>query len=1024
KYVIGTMGPTGKLPSSSDPALGDVTYERLKEIFYDQALGIIDGGADALLVETGQDLLEMKAAVNGAKKALKERRKDLLLMAQCTLANNGRMLLGTEVSAVMATLGYLGAEVVGMNCSTGPLEMEPALKYLSDNSPVFISCVPNAGLPVEEEGKTVYPLGADEMAGIMMRFLRDYRVDVIGGCCGTGPEHIAKMREALSGFKAKKRKAKDNFYCSSFYKGYDLRHIARPIKVGERVNTQGSRKMKNLLLEKNYDEIVELGKDQQSKGAEVLDVCAVLSERPTEKQDMAVLTGKLGESVQVPLMIDSTAAEVIETALQRYPGTAFINSVNLEDKGEKAGKIFALAREHGSFVLCLTIDEKGMAKTVEHKLEVAKRLYKMATVEYGIEPHRLIFDFLTFTLGTGEREYAGAAVNTYKAITEFKKRFPGALTSLGVSNVSFGLSKEARRVLNAVFLHHALGAGLDAAIINPADKIGYEEIPGEEKTLAEDLVFDRREDALNRYVDYFAKHISIRVAEEVKVKEAVSLSVEEEIKKCVFDRNKAGIIPLIDKALEKYKVEDLINKVLMETMKEIGEKLDSGEMVLPYVLQSAEVMRKALEHLGEFMPGEKKRRGGKVLLATVFGDVHDIGKNLVKMILQNNGFDVIDLGKQVPVERIIEEAKRNKVDAVGLSALLVSTARYMKTCVQEMHEAGLSYPVIIGGSPVTEKFAREISHLKDESVYKGGVFYARDAFMGLKVAQTLMDPKTRENAIKEYLEKVGLKPEVPTKAGEGKEYASPAKPERKESLPAAPFYGVRAVSNIPADEVYARLDERALFELSWAAGKAREEKERLIEEEYKPLLKELKEESLRKGWLDFRAVYGYFKCRAKGQELEVLGGDGKVLETIRFERIKEGMGGSLADYFIPGPEGYDIAAFQAVTVGEKIGEAVNSLIGKKEYSRGFFLHGLSVHLAEALAAYMHDRIREELKLKKGQGKRYSPGYPLWKNMEDQAKLFRLLECEKRLGLELTEGYQIVPEQSTTAMIVYNDLAHY
>ncbi|MGB3242331.1 MAG: homocysteine S-methyltransferase family protein, partial [Candidatus Omnitrophota bacterium] len=974
RYVIGTMGPTGKLPSSSDPALGNVGYSELKKVFYDQALGIIDGGADALLIETGQDLLEMKAAVNGAKEAIKERRKDLVLMAQCTLSNNGRMLLGTEVSAVAATLGYLEVDVIGLNCSTGPAEMEPAVRCLSSNSPAFVSCVPNAGLPVESGGKTTYPLGPEEMAEIMARFLRDYRIDVVGGCCGTTPEHIRKIREVLK--KVKKRTPPENTYYASFYKGYDLKEVSRPIKVGERINTQGSRRMKDLLMKEDFDEIVELGKEQQRKGAQMLDVCAALSERSTEKRDMLVLAGRLGESVQVPLMIDSTDPEVVEAALQKYPGTAFINSVNLEDGGKRAARIFTLAREHASFVVNLTIDEKGLAKTVKHKLEVAERLYKMATEEYGLQPHRLLFDLLTFTLGTGEKEYADAAVNTCKAISEFKKRYPDALTVLGVSNISFGLTKEGRKVLNAAFLHHALQAGLDVAIVNPGEGLGYKEIPNDEKALAENLVFNKKEDALERFVDHFAKKVPVKI---VRPEEEKMGRPEEKIKRCIFDRNKAGIVPLLEEALKTCKPEDLISNVLMEAMRQVGEKLDSGEMVLPYVLQSAEVMRKAIEYLNGFIPGDKVYKGGKVLLATVFGDVHDIGKNLVKMILQNNGFEVIDLGKQVPVEKIIEEAEKNKVDAVGLSALLVSTARYMKTCVQEMHKAGLGYPVIIGGSPVNERFAEEISKLEDESVYNGGVFYARDAFTGLKVFQALMRPESREKKMAEYFEKVKKPASKPGIEKPGIEKPG-GKPQRKTGVPVPPFYGVRAISNIPADEVFDHLDERMLFEVTWAAGKSKEEKERLIEEEYKPLLKELREESLRKGWLDFKTVYGYFKCRAKGEEFEILDESGKLKESISFERVRPGTGGALSDYFAPGPEGFDVVAFQAVTVGEKIGEAISALIEGKEYSRGFFLHGLSVNLAEALAAYMHDRIRDELKIKKDQGKRYSPGYPLWKNM--------------------------------------------
>ncbi len=755
RYVIGTMGPTGKLPSSTDPSLGDVTYEQLKNIFYDQALGIIDGGADALLVETGQDLLEMKAAAGGAKQALRDRKKDLILMAQCTLANNGRMLLGAEVSAVTGVMAYLGVDVIGLNCSTGPVEMEGAVRYLSEKCPTLISCVPNAGLPVEKDGKTVYPMKPDQMAELMARFVKEYRVDVIGGCCGTDPDHIRHMRKLLS--RTKKRKRPANRFICSYYRGYDLDGIERPIRVGERINTQGSRKMKDLLLKGDHDGILELAKSQQKAGAHMLDVCTVLTERATEEQDTVALVKQLAESVEIPLMIDSTDAGVIRRALENYPGTAFINSVNLEDSGIKARKVFEMAKEHGSSVVCLAIDEKGMAKTVDRKLEIAGRLYEIGAGEYGLEPHRMIFDMLTFTLGTGEEEYADAAINTCEAIGRLKKRSPGVLAALGVSNVSFGLSKPARKVLNMVFLHHAVKSGLDIAIINPSEYIEYKDIHKEDRKFSEDLIFNRNAEALNRFVEHFDKALRTELVRKGKAAEQAPLTTEEKLKKCVFDRDKASIVKLIDEALDSYAPEQIINDILMNAMKEVGDKLDSGEMVLPFVLQSAEVMRKALEHLERFMPKDAARgKGkGKVILATVAGDVHDIGKNLVKMILKNNGFSVIDLGKQVPVATIVEEARKNKVDAVGLSALLVSTARHMKTCVQSMHDAGLDYPVLIGGAPTSERYARDVSALQDKSTYKGGVFYAKDAFTGLKIMRAISDPLARKKLMDGYLKKEG-----------------------------------------------------------------------------------------------------------------------------------------------------------------------------------------------------------------------------------------------------------------------------
>jgi len=1021
RYVVGTMGPTGKLPSSTDPSLGNISYGELKDVFFEQARGLIAGGADAILVETAQDLLEIKAAVNGARKAIASSKNDIVLMAEFTLSNNGRMLLGTDVSAVVATLSYLGVDVIGMNCSSGPLEMETAVKYLSGNAPMFISCLPNAGLPVEKNGKTVYPLGPEEMARIMSRFVKKYGIDIIGGCCGTDPRHIRAMRESLK--TPKKRKLKRKRFFASSYKGQDIDDIKRPVVAGERINTQGSRKMKELLLGENYEEIVELGKEQEKKGAHLLDVCGVLTERPTEKRDDVILVRKLAESVEVPLMIDSTDAEVIEAALSSYPGTMFINSVNLEDGGKKARRIFPLAKEFGAFTIALVIDEKGMAKTAAKKVSIAKKIYSLAVKGHGLRPGQLVFDMLTFTLGTGEKEYARSAMNTFGAIKAAKKKIPGVLTVLGVSNVSFGLPKEARPVLNAVYLHYAVKAGLDMAIINPAAHLLYRDIPKKERDLAEDLIFARDKKALEKIVDYFAAKKSVEMAADIEGK---ALSLEERVKKCVMDRNKAAIVPLLDEALKSMKAEDIINKVLLEAMREVGEKLDSGEFVLPYVLQAAEVMKKALDHLKGYLPHESAGSRGKILLATVFGDVHDIGKNLVRMILENNGFAVIDLGKQVPVERILAEAKEHKVDAIGLSALLVSTARYMKTCIEAMHEAGLRYPVMIGGAPVNQEFAKNASVLKDGSIYKSGVFYAKDAFMGLKIIRALTDPEGKARLMKDYQEQFAKDEARAAKNEKRKTDHGPevSKNDIRHTIydirktPVPPFYGTRTLVNISADEVFGRIDERAIYSAALGTKfKDAAKKEELIEKEYKPLLRGLKEEALRKGWLELKAVYGYFKCRVSGQGMEIFAEDGKVLETFYFATEP---GAALTDYFTD----TDIVAFQAVTAGDKVNDVIRKMREDGDYARSFLLHSLSVHLTEALAAYAHDRIRKELGLGAGQGKRYSPGYPLWKDISDQKKIFSLLDVEKRIGVRLTEACQMVPEQSTTAMIVHNERAKY
>ena len=1015
RYVIGTMGPTGKLPSSSDPELGNITYRELKDIFFSQAAAIIDGGADAILVETGQDILEMKAAVNGAKMAISEKKKNIVLMAHCTLANNGRMLLGSEVSAFMAVMGNLGVDVIGLNCSTGPVEMENSIRFLSENAPCFVSCVPNAGLPVEEKGKTVFPLMPKEMAGIMGKLAEKYRLDVIGGCCGTTPEHIRAIRQEM--VKYPKRDVPGKIFCASSYRGFDIGTVKRPIKVGERMNTQGSRKMKTMLEAGDYDGIVELGKTQERQGSEVLDLCVALTERSTEESDAVIMTGRLSESVEIPLMIDSTDPEVVEKALERYPGTAFINSINLEDGGGKAGKIFSLAKEHGSFVVCLAIDEKGMAAVLERKVEIAERIYKMALEEYAFEPGRLVFDLLTFTLGTGEEEYRNSSRETIDAIRELKEKYPRALTVLGVSNVSFGLSGPSRKALNMSFLGSAVKAGLDMAIVNPAEYIAYEDLDEKERVLAEKLIFNKDAEALTLFVEYFA---SAAPTDGALGKGAAgrNLSIKEKILGCILERNSSGILPLIDEALKSHSADEIINGILMESMKTAGEKLDKGEMVLPYVLQSAEVMRKAVEYLEKYLPGDKGPARGKVILATVEGDVHDIGKNLVKMILVNNGFVVIDLGKQVPISRVIEEAKKEKPDAVGLSALLVSTSRHMRTCVSLMHAAGLEYPVIVGGAPINENFAKDIANVGGGNIYTGGVFYAKDAFTGLRIMKALVEKEDKKRMLCEYREKVLTKISQKENTDTPSGSALSVKKHGEQCLN-PPFMGVRALNKIPADDVFTYLDKRYLFEVSWGGNiKDAVEKDRLIKEEYEPVLTALKGEVIRKGWLDLKAVYGYFKSSIKGNEMRIFGPENEELAVFDFKSAVNKR--RIIDHFYP----EDIAVFQAVTIGGKITEAIGELIEKGDNTGAYYLHGFSVNLAEALAEYVHARIRKELGLKEGHGKRYSPGYPLWKDLKDQEKLFKLLDVTRRIGVSLTSDCQMVPEQSTTALIVNDEKAAY
>ncbi|KJJ83513.1 5-methyltetrahydrofolate--homocysteine methyltransferase [Candidatus Omnitrophus magneticus] len=1019
RYVVGTMGPTGILASVSDPKLGGISYKELKNIFYEQAFSLISAGVDACLIETSQDLLEMKAAVSAIRLAAKSLAKDIVIMASFTINEQGRMLLGTTPLAVMASLGYMGVDVIGINCSLGPKEMESTISFLNKYSPTYISCVPNAGLPYRDGDKTVYPLEPREMAEIMGGFLQKYKLDVLGGCCGTTPVHIKSLREIIKKHEKRKKPLLKMF--STFYEGFNLDELSRPIIAGERLNTHGSRKMKELILKDDTDGIIEIAKTQEKAGAKILDLCVALTERSTEEEDAGKITKYLAENISSALMIDSTIPKVIERALENYPGTMFINSVNLEDGGKKAREIFRIASEHSSFVIALTIDEKGMAKTVKEKRRIARGIFEIASLEYKIEPHRIIFDLLTFSLGTGENEYRDAGKNTLDAIKYVKEDLPGVMTVLGVSNISFGLSKEARKVLNAVFLHHAVNSGLDLAIANASEILEYSEIPLKARDLADALIFNREETALEKFIEYFAEQ-RVVIEKPERISQNTIAPIDARIKQAVIERNKLDIIPILDEALKFFKADVIINEILLSAMREVGIKFNQGELVLPHVLKSAEVMRKAIDYLKNFISKSESITRGKVLLATVFGDVHDIGKNLVKMILENNGFSVLDLGKQVSVEIIIENAKKEAVDIIGLSALLVSTAEHMRTCVKTLHERGLKYPVIIGGAPINEEFARNISIIEDGRIYEGGVFYAKDAFTGLKIAQKLCDNEEKKNILAEYHARI-ISADNKTQnknqcamSNVSKKIISRVK-NRDLTITS---YGARVMRDINTAELFNYLDISALFNLSWG-NKIKDAIKRaeIIEHEFKPMLEDLKKSAIVHGWLAPRVVYGYFKAYSENDSIFMFDESGKIIETISFALSSEETPREtkISDYFYTREEGGSPVVFFAVTIGNKINEIINNLNVAGEYGKMFYVHGLSVQLAEALAEYTHGRIAKELSVAREKIMRYSPGYPIWKNLSDQKKIFNILNVEKLAGIKLTSAFQMIPEQSVTAVMI-------
>jgi 5-methyltetrahydrofolate--homocysteine methyltransferase len=715
RFVAGSIGPSGLLPSTSDPTLGNITYDPLVEVFEEQASGLIAGGADLLIIETGQDILELRAAVAGCRRAMRAAGNAVPLQVQPTLDTSGRMLLGTNIEAALTTLEAIKVDVIGLNCSTGPEHMRQPIRYLCDNTRLPVSVIPNAGIPHNVDGVAVYGLTPAELAEAHDEFARAFGVNAVGGCCGTTPEHLKAVVDRLWGAAPLSRDVTAVPRVSSAMEAFDLAQQPAPTLIGERVNSQGSRKVKQLLLEDRYDDILGIAREQVDGGAHLLDVCTALTERQDEAEQMRSLVKLLAQGVPAPLVIDTTEVDVVAAALKQNPGRSIINSINLEAGREKLDAVLPHAVEHGAALIALTIDEEGMAKTADRKLEIARRIHDICLRDYGLQSADLIFDALTFTLATGEAEFRRSAVETIEGIRRIKQELPGVLTSLGVSNVSFGLRPHARAALNSVFLHHCVEAGLDMAIVNAAHVTPYAEVEAEQRALADDLIFDRHDDALARYIAYFEEHEAQEVE---RVDPTAEMEPDQAIGWMILHRKKEGIEALVDSAIAQRGGDNdaavqVLNGVLLPAMKEVGDKFGAGELILPFVLQSAEVMKKAVARLETYLDQLEGATKGKVVLATVYGDVHDIGKNLVGTILTNNGYTVYDLGKQVPVNTIIEKAQEVNADAIGLSALLVSTSKQMPLCVQELYTRGLDYPVLVGGAAINPSFVRSAAFVDE-----------------------------------------------------------------------------------------------------------------------------------------------------------------------------------------------------------------------------------------------------------------------------------------------------------------------
>jgi 5-methyltetrahydrofolate--homocysteine methyltransferase len=1033
RFVAGSMGPTGMLASSSDPSLSNITFEQLAQIYGEQARALVDGGADFLILETMQDLLELRAAIAGIRREFDRGMRLVPIQAQPTLITEGRMLLGTDIRAVCATLEALRVDVVGLNCSTGPAQMRDSIRYLCENARAFVSVIPNAGLPLMgPNGETIYPEGPEELARELGAFVRDFGVDAVGGCCGTTPGHVAALRAAIDAIERKPRPRIERAEeVASAMTAVSLEQLPRPLLVGERINAQGSRRIKRLLLEDRYEDIVIVAREQVDGGAHVLDVCAALTERPDEEDQMRALVRRLAQSIEAPLMIDSTEPKVLQAALENYPGRAIVNSVHLESGRAKVDSVLPLAREHGAAVVALTIDESGMAKTAERKLEVARRIYQIAVEEYGLPPGALIFDDLTFTLATGEAEFLTSAIETIEGIKRIKSELPRALTSLGISNVSFGLKPAARAALNSVFLHHCVEAGLDCALVHPKEIVPYFEIDAAVREMADDLVFNRRPDALTRLIEHFEDVVpGAAAAEEAAAEE--DAPVEERIHQAILRRRKDGIEAKIDEALQTRSPVQVLNEILLPAMKDVGDRFGRGELILPFVLQSAEVMKKAVAHVENFLERRDGATKGTIVLATVFGDVHDIGKNLVHTILANNGYTVHDLGKQVPVNTILEKAVEVGADAIGLSALLVSTSRQMPICLEEQEARGLQFPVIVGGAAINRDFGRRIALVDDGArFFEPGVFYARDAFEGLELVDALTGDAARRDDLLERVKREAFAQRERRAAGATvavRRDSVPAKVPAAD-VPVPPFWGTRVLDENAIDlrDVWPCFDLRSLYRLSWGARNSKgADFERLVREEFEPRLAGYQREALRGELLQPRIVYGYFRAAGLGDDVVLYDPSGAEVARFTFPRQVGGERLSLADYLREprGGKPNDVVALQIVTVGANASARTEALHGAGNYSESYYLHGFSVQAAEALAEYAHRRIRRELGIADERGKRYSWGYGACPDLEQHATVFRLLDAGNAIGVRLTEAFQIVPEQSTAAIVMHHPQASY
>ena len=1053
RWVLGSVGPGTKLPT-----LGHAPFAVLRDAYQEQVAGMIDGGVDALLIETAQDLLQAKAALIGARRALDAARVDLPLIAQVTVETTGTLLLGSEIGAALTALEPLGIDVIGLNCATGPTEMSEHLRTLSKSTSLVISCMPNAGLPVLTSDGAHYPLTPDELADAHEVFTREYGLSLVGGCCGTTPEHLRAVVERVSGKPVVERIPNHEAAAASLYQAVPFRQDTTYLSIGERTNANGSKAFRDAMLEERWEDCLEIARDQISDGAHLLDLCIDYVGRDGVA-DMKELAGRLATASTLPIVLDSTEPAVLQAGLEQLGGRALINSVNYEDgdgPDSRMRKIMPMVMEHGAGVVALTIDEEGQARTREWKVRVASRLIDQLTGEWGMSVEDIFVDALTFPIATGQEETRKDAIETIEAIREITTKYPGVQTTLGVSNVSFGLNPAARQVLNSVFLHEAVEAGLSPAIVHASKILPMASIDEVQRKVALDLVYDRREfdangnvtyDPLQKFLELF-EGVEVTNLRASKAQALAAMPLFERLERSIIDGERSTLTQDLDEALREKPALEIINDHLLAGMKVVGDLFASGEMQLPFVLQSAEVMKLAVAHLEPHMEKMDESGKGTIVLATVKGDVHDIGKNLVDIILTNNGYSVVNIGIKQPANAIITAAEENNADVIGMSGLLVKSTVIMKENLEEMNarEIAERFPVILGGAALTRAYVE--NDLAE--IYDGHVRYAKDAFEGLRLMDAFMAVKRgEEGASLPELRQRRVAPKVREEGAEAVVDTERSDVALDVPVPPVPFWGARVVRGIALADYSPYIDERALFMGQWGLKSSRgdgPDYAQLAESEGRPRLRTWLDRIKTESMIEPAVVYGYFPCYSEGNDLVVVWHEGPQVgqERMRFSfpRQRRDRRLCIADFYKPHPgtanlEEFDVVAFHVVTMGQAASEATGRLFESDSYRDYLELHGLSVQLTEALAEYWHARIRQEwgyefedvadmdtLIAKQGyRGSRYSFGYPACPDLELQVGLMDLLE-PGRIGVELSEEFQLHPEQSTSAIIVHHPEAKY